>query len=321
MSCKEHCCCCIGPRGPPGNSTDVVWRPYYSGPVQTNLVSLPGTSGWKRAYELLSKNVGPRVLYLDPTDAIDNLSSEPFTVPPGEYDLSNVTIIVDTQWSPIIAFSGFSVVLVIQDGATFTNLLTLSGPFSVDYRGTTEPAVRVDISTLNTNVYMKLGSNAFCSGSQPFWQFYDSTSSSSEKGTVVMDTGSFLLFDTNAVVDNIDVIVDIIMVNYCVLSNSTLSGSGDYNIIFNEPFAAGNFTLGLPIPFDQSTDQSTVTGTITLVDTSLRAKTIAQGGTPGVGDDNTAGFKIGDIWVNTSIDEVRIATNVSTGAAVWTVVS
>ena len=320
---KCKCCCTPGPRGPPGNAQDVIWRPFYTGPQQKNLVRTPGADGWNEVVRLLSNSVGPRVLYLDPTDATSALTPSPFVVPPGNYDLSNVTVTLDTQWSPIVSFSGFSVILVVEDGATFTNFLSLSGPFTVEYRGTSTPAMRIDISTLNTNVHMVHGASVSSSGSQAFWQFFDSTGSSSQKGTIVLDTGSFLLFNTNAVVDNLDVTVDIIMVNYCVLSNSALSGSasGDYNILFNTPFAINNVPLGLPIPFDKTTDQSGVAGTISLFDTSMRAKTISQSVGPAFGDDNMAGFKIGDIWVNTTTDFVYVATSVSTGAAVWILVS
>lgn len=38
---------------------------------------------------------------------------------------------------------------------------------------------------------------------------------------------------------------------------------------------------------------------------------------PTVSDDNTQGFSIGDLWVNTTTDEAWIVTDVSTGAAVW----
>lgn len=41
------------------------------------------------------------------------------------------------------------------------------------------------------------------------------------------------------------------------------------------------------------------------------------GRAPLVTDDNTAGFKVGDMWVNAGV--VYAATSVSTGAAVWLV--
>lgn len=322
---KHKCCCCKpGPRGPPGNANDVVWRPYYSGLDRNNIVATPGASGWERVFALLSRSTVPRTLYLDPTDAADMLDPSPFVVPRGNYDMSNVTIAVSTQWSPVIALAGFSVVLVVEDGATFNKLLTLEGPFIVEYRGTSTPAVRLDISKLDTNVYMKLGATVVCSGSQPFWQFFDSTSTSSQKGTVVLDTGSFLLLASNEVVDNVDVDVDIIMVNYCVLGDNTLSSTagGSYTILFNDPLALNNLSPapGLPIPFDPTPitgNQPAVFGGISLVDTSIRPKSVTPGRIPLATDDNTAGFKVGDMWVDAGV--VYAATGVATGAAVWLV--
>jgi len=321
---KNKCCCCKpGPRGPPGNANDVVWRPNYSG-SERNVVAMPGATGWERVYALLSRSTVPRTLYLDPTDAADNLDPSPFVVPRGNYDMSNVTIAVSTQWSPIIAFLGFSVVLVVEDGATFNKLLTFEGPFTVEYRGTSAPAVRVDTANLNTNIYMNLGANVVCTGSQPFWQFFDSTSSSGIKGSIILDTGAALLFASNAVVDNLDVTVDIIMVNYCTLADNTLSGTagGSYTILFNDPLAFNNLSPapGLPIPFDPmpiTGNQPAVFGGITLVDTSIRPKSVTPGRMPAPGDDNTAGFKVGDMWVFAGV--VYAATSVATSAAVWLV--
>lgn len=39
--------------------------------------------------------------------------------------------------------------------------------------------------------------------------------------------------------------------------------------------------------------------------------------TPGVNDDDTAGYSVGSIWVNTTTDNIYFATDVTTGAAVW----
>lgn len=38
---------------------------------------------------------------------------------------------------------------------------------------------------------------------------------------------------------------------------------------------------------------------------------------PGTGDDNTAGYAIGSVWINTTADTAYLAVDVSTGAAVW----
>lgn len=38
---------------------------------------------------------------------------------------------------------------------------------------------------------------------------------------------------------------------------------------------------------------------------------------PGVGNDNTQGYSVGSMWVNTATSRVSVATSVATGAAIW----
>ena len=54
-------------------------------------------------------------------------------------------------------------------------------------------------------------------------------------------------------------------------------------------------------------------GTATQMDASQHNATV----NPGAGDDNVAGYVVGTVWVNTTTQNAFIATNVTTGAAVW----
>lgn len=42
---------------------------------------------------------------------------------------------------------------------------------------------------------------------------------------------------------------------------------------------------------------------------------------PGVNDDNTQGWEVNDLWTNTTTDKTFVAQDVSTGAAVWTLLA
>jgi len=63
--------------------------------------------------------------------------------------------------------------------------------------------------------------------------------------------------------------------------------------------------------------------TITMADSdvSLLKSSLNESASPGVNDDNTAGYAVGSLWVDTTADEAFHAVDVSTGAAIWAGIS
>lgn len=51
--------------------------------------------------------------------------------------------------------------------------------------------------------------------------------------------------------------------------------------------------------------------------TGIRKNNFAGGGAPAVGDDTTQDYEVGSLWLNTGSGTLYVATDVSTGAAVW----
>jgi len=267
-------------------------------------------STWTALYTQFSKVTGPKVIYFNGTGGT-------LIIPPGTYNMD------DTTWE--ICFSDFTTIgttvprqhVVIQNGVTFTgHLCSISGPFAIEYQGTSSPAFLYNLDTTNRNGFvMERGAGIFCTGTQPFIKI---TSTAPSSFIFLLDNGASLGLSSNPstvpiiLVDNIFCIIDTF--GYAVVSDNSISGNAQFILVSLSP----GLVKGDGQPFEYPSFQPAITGSLGYARfyNLVFQKTVA----PTVNDDQQY-YNVGDTWINIITNDIYICTNNSSGSAIWIIIS
>jgi hypothetical protein len=299
--CKKKCCTVEGPTGPAGprgpagtggSGLSVTWRPDYVG-TETGIYPT-----FLQAYAALQTSTATRTLIFDPSLSV---SFPQFIIPPGAYDMTNVTWYVSRQF--VINFSLATYAAIeISDGATFTNLLLFNGPMLVGYFGTTGPCVTVTCNTgvlpsSMSSVSIENGTVLTSTNGSPMYLF--TTPAPTGQATISIDEGRILNTSNSPVISvdaNSKIFINIL--NNSEIDNDTIIGAGSITIVL-ESHATFNGTPN-QIPFSAANFPG-VTGFINLADITGSPKTVVVSGAPaGSPYDSVGGFNSGDIYLDST---------------------
>lgn len=195
-----------------------IYRPGFNGPLVQGLFST-----WDALYPNLHLVPGPKTIFFDASDGL-------LTIPASDqvYDMTNVVWI-----APNILFglSPTRVVLTIADGATLTNLTSISGSILVTYNHTTKPCMVRSVSTVPnpapSSLNLSNGAAILCV-SQPFVQVQ------SGLFTLVMDNQAAIIPNTPVVIPSLQSSTSaagqglmLWVGDGCTLPPNSLSGTGN----------------------------------------------------------------------------------------------
>ena len=339
-----------GPQGPAGTGNGVqgvvTWKPNSDdSETPSNFYS-----EWQDAVNAVNETEGMRYLFIDPSegDVLETTSEEEINtqqnplfpvdpsnpdtdplppgtpipapisvdIPSGIYNMRDVILSLSPQFGVIFeSLPETHLIVNIQDGARFIDLLRVEGPLRLRYLGTTEPAVTIDVTNRRKNIYLRNRVEIICSGgtNQPFWRFIDT-------GSLTRTCGIFL--ENFCKLINDEIIIDLqggseplicrTVLLKSVIENNTLSSNtdGNYQIIIDNP---RNVTL----PWNPTVDQPSINGTAIISDLIERAKSIISTIDPDSTRDFTQGYSIGDIWVNNDTNEIFICVDNTQNTAIW----
>jgi hypothetical protein len=270
-----------------------IFYPDYTGPERSGTFT-----DWKKLMAAMMLTPGVKFLLL-----VDDAVS-PVVIPPGIWDMTNIVI-----FSPVSRFNaGLNFVQVlISDGAVLNNLSAIQGPYNIVYAGTTQPCITFSTTSFSDRSALVFGRGArfSCSGTQPFI-YIDLPGSVFE---IVLDLGGGIGSGTTQAINvAAGSTLFIGLASFSAVDNNSIAGQG--TVLFGRGSLSGSISIPL--------NQPAITGFKLIQDIYLQVPLkYDNSGAPGVNNDNTQGFKTGDIWIDTAADDVYIAANVNTGAAVW----
>lgn len=283
------------------------WNNIIASPANTMLTLRPGYTGpstegvygtWQNLYNDLIKISGEKYIMFD-NSLISNVT--PIQIPAGVWDMSNTT-----WYAPVCSLMpppSLFIQLHILDGATINGLCGIDGLLAVTYFGTAQPAITVSITPTSKRVAISLtnGAHLNVAGGQPFIEvtsgFYE----------VIVQFGCHLQTGPGIIRSLSGAYVIIGLSTFATMNNDVLTGDGDFSIL---RFAPGSIVT-IPLV------QPGVTGSLSITNFYNNPDTYSFAATPGITDDNNLGYKLGDIWIDTTADNIYMAANVNTGAAVW----
>jgi|JI10StandDraft_1071094.scaffolds.fasta_scaffold521929_2 hypothetical protein len=281
------------------NVSQVIFRPGYVGPPIVGVYS-----DWAELMAVFAPVYGPKTIILDAT-------SGPLVIPPGAWNMTSITLV---SYICTLQIPSLIKLVTVQDGATLHGLCGIQGPLLVNYEGTTEPCVVMN-STLNPNnagFLLDYGANLSCSGSQPFIYF-----TGTDPSELILNVSAGLETSSTPVVHAATgtQMYIIGLGNISKLQDNTVSsdvGSTTLIIIGSNSFSA-DLNLAVSQP-----DIMGSTAVFSLVQNSpyIFRRLV----NPTVSDDENIGAKSGDIWINTTTDDIFICANSSPGSAIWKIV-
>ena len=276
----------------PGST--LIYRPGYTGPEG---VGIYGT--WQPLYDALILIQGTK--YITFEDSLNPVGT-PIVIPAGQWDMTNTTWFIPLCMinSPPELF----VHIHIADGATVNGLCCIDGPSVVTFFGTTAPAITISGLPGARRLVFPLwnGAQITCAGTQPFFRLatgfgevilgFGSAIIAGPTPVIVSETGSQLIIPTNG---------------FATIENNVFGGGGDILVTGLAP----GVQMSIP-PV-----QATFLGTLIITYTYTSPNTYQRGVAPIATDDESKGYKVGDIWVNTAANTFYTCVVSSTGAAVW----
>ncbi len=278
---------------PVDQRTSFLFRPGYTGPADSNIFTI-----WADLIAAMVLVSGPKTIFFD-----DTLGS--IVIPAGgPYDMTDVV------WTSVPCRYLFCF-LTINDGVTITGLTKIVG---LSIFNTTITVATCTFDLLGTQKTFQLVDTTLQSVSgAPFWHLVDSVGGGT---AIVYQEGGLLAGVFPEIQADSSLTSARIFLNegrggnVNILNNGALAGSANWFIFLESSIA------GLTIPFSPANFPA-VAGTITFSDSLRVPKIQTAAAAPVAGNDNTQGFKLGDIWVNTAGNVIYAAVDVSTGAAIW----
>lgn len=281
--------------------TTLVFRPNYTGNTYDNIFG-----SWIDLYSKLQTIPAPKSIFMD-----DSLLpfGDPIIIPPGNWDMSGTLWyhdICSVHAPPPIIFTQ----ILISDGATINGICGFSGPMIISYAGTTGPAITLDTTPSSRHAAIKLeyGAQITTTGTQPFLRLIDGFAEIiTNFAAVIFGTTS----TTPATVPTLDVAAGtqliIVLGAQSTLEDNSISGPGSALCVRLIP---GCITSIPPV--------QTLVPTFFITSVYTSPDTYTRSFPPNINDDESVGYKIGDLWIDTSAgNALYIAVLVSTGAAVW----
>jgi len=273
-----------------------VFRPHYVGPTSNNIFG-----SWAELCDAIKVDTGTiKCIAFDRSLMVDD---EHFVIPVGEWDMTNISWKIDLcmlQQPPVEIFN----LIDVSDGATLNGLCGINGPMMVLYNSTVQPAITVSLETDATMsaILLTSGASIICTGTQPFLKlvqgFYE----------IIMNISPTI---GNGLVPVIDVVngaqLIVPMFGRAVITDNSFSGAG---AVFFISLTPGN-EISIPLVQPNITGTKEISMNYTCPDVYKRIVN------PVATDDQTVGYKIGDMWVNTSIDKYFTLVRSDVGAAVW----
>jgi hypothetical protein len=289
------------PSGSSFPGTTLVFRPGYTGSAYDNIFG-----SWTELYTKLLTIETIKNIYMD-----DTLLpfGDPIVIPPGIWDMKDVTWFV--KLCRVHTFPVIFTFITISDGATINGLCGISGPIVVTYEGTGTNAAM----TFNTPpdgrhaaFSLGLGTTIVAAGTQPFMRVSSGFAeiitlfSSSINGPSGSPSSSVQPLDVSAGAQLI-----IVLGVSCSLQDDAVSGAGITNCI---RISTGAITSVPPV-------QPASTGGFFLGSTYTSPDTYQRPIPPVATDDDMKGYKVGDLWIDTTASMLYTAISVSTGTALW----
>lgn len=289
----------------------LIYKPGYTGS------SAYIFADWADLYEVCQTIEGKKYIQFD-----GSLNAGVLTVPAGTYDMS------DVEWS--VCNSSFIAIgsnpysprqhVILEDGVVFSRpMCTINGLLAIEFRGTTVPAITIDLDTdlYHRGFWLTDGAAIFCTGSQPFLDLISTVPGSIFIIVLSYGVNIINLSGTDPQViranSNVACILNVISSNV-IFNDDTLAGAATFFFII----AARDFQKAQDVLFTVPSTQPAVTGSILYQDKlSNTPTTYMRAATPTVNDDNSQFYKPGDIWIDTTTDNVYICANNTVGAAVW----
>jgi hypothetical protein len=208
----------------------------------------------------------------------------------------------------------------VPEGCTLNGLYGISGPLLINYYGTTQPCMTFQNETPTTRIgfFLEKGAMVQCSGTQPFYYL---------NAPIVQNSAEFIMFSASSVLlaNGIDTIppsqtffpplktdgtimIIVLFDGSNFADNAVVSGAATQLGIIR---GSTSVTISIPLA------QSGVGGSFFYGDTT-HAPIIHQfAAAPTVNSDQTAGFKVGDSWIDTATQKFYTCVDSSTGAAIW----
>ncbi len=229
---------------------------------------------------------------------------DPCIIPAGNWDMTNVKWMTGSAGLRQSGGSLYQLLVQVEDGATLNGLGYIDGPILINFTGTTQPAIVLNNST-NALFRLNLGVNIICTGTQPFIDLTD--------GNIIVNlfvgtrVGVEPTSPTPVFRNSGSGTMIVSMYGMQLVSDNVFGGSGIINII--------NFTptgqISIPINQPAATQLSLQYGYIC-------SSTYTRAAAPTVNDDSVAGYKAGDIWIDSSSgNNINMCVLADPGAAVW----
>jgi hypothetical protein len=325
-----------------GTNRDLVFAPY-SGIKHPDLFLT-----WDSLMAELVTLTGPITIFFDNL----GVSEAELTIPAGTYDMTNVT------WEAVGAIPAMNytdhpaenkekrVTLHLEDGAIFTNLKKITGPFyitcnnTIPTTGTGSPNIVIDADTVGDKPSFELSGGAVLVGNHegtpndfPFLQFKQVAF-----GVLRLDNCQVFHGIDNVALFDIVGLADGTTEVHVVIANHTMVGEDEFSCtanaklkFFTDGILPQHATLAcLQYPIKRvGTKLALALGTITATDVSKSSKmlpkaTVTTGGVTAPGSLSTLllgtqGIKVGDTYMTSaSIVYMVAAVDATTGAITWT---
>jgi hypothetical protein len=287
-----------------GMSMTVTYRPGYIGPKIDNVYT-----SFAEVSAALNMASGCKFLCIDPQDVLPG----PVIIPPGEWNMKDVKWVTPLDYLRWNVFPGGIVLLQIQDGATFPGLSYISGPFNIEYQGTTGPAITIPDGGGGI-LLLELGIRLYCTGGREFVRVGPNTAYE-----VVVNFGCGIL--RGAIGGNAPVVfcedtsqfILLFAGCQCIFEDDTLASDPTALVIVIKDCV--NIQASIPLV------QTGVTGTLLFNDEYANVPMIKRTNiAPTVNDDSSLAYKTGDLWIDSTGPSAYIAVDVTVGAAVWTLI-
>ena len=316
ITLNQHCDLCVRNIKIEGSVSGIllpgsvlVFRPGFT-PNMNNIFG-----DWQSLYNAAVKIDGPKTIHFD--DCLLSFG-EPIIIPPGQWDMSHVTW--TSEVCMLHSLPAIFTKINVSDGATVNGLCGIEGPILVNYFGTTEPAfIYNTLSNSRAAAFvMSYGAQVMCSGTQPFWRidggFFEIILIFSAKIYGIAPPAHFNPVSTVAPIhfnDNANDLVIVALGDSCVLEDNTISNNGVLNnTLLILRIETGAITSVPPV-------QPYFAGALVITSDYTSPDTYVRSIPPTNVDDNSKGYKIGDMWIDNNTNKFYVAVNINTGSAIW----
>ena len=230
---------------------------------------------------------------------------DPIIIPPGTWDMTNVVwyVKICSLNTPPNLFTQIN----ISDGATVNGLGGISGPIMATHFGTTSAAITLSTLPFSRQAafYLTDGAQIASGGTQPFVRLVEGFAE-------VITQFANILYGTDTIstvpvvsADDASQLIIVLGVD-CTLEDNAVGGTGNILCVRLTP---GTHTSIPPV--------QTLPGTFSVGSTYTNSDTYQRPGAPTNTDDDSKGYKIGDLWIDTGSSMLYTSLNVTLNSAVW----